>query len=74
MDLGTKEIWNSLSLEQISFHVLFEPDNAQLDYRCDLHLPVKSTYLMLTLYKNVPYLLLFDSGIESLKVFWPIEM
>ena len=45
--LRSTEIRSSLSLDQISFHILFEPDNAQLYYRCHLQLPVKSTYLML---------------------------
>lgn len=77
MDLGIREILSSLSLEQMSFHFfdeLFEPDNARLYDRCHLQLLVKSTYLMLALYKSVPYLLFFDLGIESLKVFWPSKM
>ena len=46
------EIWNSLSLEKIRFHILFEKDNFQQYYRCYLQLPVKGTYLMINLWKN----------------------
>ena len=31
------EIWSSLILEQISFHILFKPDNFRLYYRCIIY-------------------------------------
>ena len=45
MDLGTTEIWSSLSLEQLNFNILFEAHSARLYHRCHLQLLVKSTVL-----------------------------